>query len=969
MIENFDSPARLLLEALLNTLWQGMLIAVLVWLLLRLVNRLSATTRHAVWLVTLLTIGALPILAIVANRNDPATPIKPEPPKPAVQSATPAPVSNPVDPVSITSVIARLNGPISQGATQGATQGVAEGKISVEINPPARVQEQNSAQRGFDHGIGTSTVEAMRATPVVAATRTLEPPEVEERLSLWWRMKSLLVNAFSGWAPLALVGLWMALWAMMSWRVARSYRAVFRLRGRLEPAPAEHNGHVERLASLFGIKRPVQAFTSGQVVMPMTIGSLKPLIIMPADLAEDLSQSEFESVVAHELAHIKRWDYLTNMLQRVVQSYLFFHPAVWFICKQLTIERELACDDWAVKTCEPRRYASCLTKLVEALNESKPHPKPQMDVRVAATGIGGIVFGKHVISRRVEMILNRDRNATTAVSKPALLYSIGLVVMFVAVCSLISPVIAVPLGQKPAKQARKESKAAAPAKSQEFPSLPAVPSLPPEIVDSIDILADVPDVPDLPESPEATLPPAADVAQLPGAVIGVGPAVVGGVPGGVAVQPPVYSLDVQGRASTVAPAAPGAPAAPVATVGPVGPEPPFPAVVWAGSGQEDKRRIGSGQEDKRAEPALPESEMISLLVDVVKRDTDPNVRNEALHGLYRIRTDAGINALIQLYDGAGDAKVKEEIIRYLLRRDGGAAKVDNSKAIAKLVAIAKSEQNQELRNKAISYLGAVKGDEGANTLIQIYDSLQDQKMKQYVIRSLAQNGGRKAVDKLVHIAKNDSDPVVRQYAIRSLYNVDNRRYLELDRSRVGMTDFQWVTPRPFVFTNNGETFFHFDSKNWEEWQKNWQKNMEEQNEKIREMIEKMQLDGKLKIDEIQNKIRIEMPKIEIQIKDLKDKIKLWDGFDYNGAVNNQLRSQVANVESQLSTLLALCSNTDMKTVEMRIMKDALEKQLNNFRSLRIATTRPGVIRGKSATASPAPAPAPAPKVAVTSSTF
>ncbi len=73
LIENFDSLARLLLEALLNTLWQGMLIAVLVWLLLRLVNRVSATTRHAVWLVTLLTIGALPLLAVVANRNDPAT--------------------------------------------------------------------------------------------------------------------------------------------------------------------------------------------------------------------------------------------------------------------------------------------------------------------------------------------------------------------------------------------------------------------------------------------------------------------------------------------------------------------------------------------------------------------------------------------------------------------------------------------------------------------------------------------------------------------------------------------------------------------------------------------------------------------------------------------------------------------------------------------------------------------------------
>ncbi len=132
--------------------------------------------------------------------------------------------------------------------------------------------------------------------------------------------------------------------------------------------------------------------------------------------------------------------------------------------------------------------------------------------------------------------------------------------------------------------------------------------------------------------------------------------------------------------------------------------------------------------------------------------------------------------MIQLYDGFTDVKVKGEIIRYLLRREGRDSKVDNSKAIAKLIAIAKSEQNEELRNKAVPYLGNVRGDEGADILIQIYDSLQDQKMKQYVIRSLAQNRSRKAVDKLIQIAKSDSDPVVRQYAVRSLYNVDSRRY-------------------------------------------------------------------------------------------------------------------------------------------------------------------------------------------------
>ncbi|MGH9754781.1 MAG: M56 family metallopeptidase, partial [Blastocatellia bacterium] len=425
LIENFDSLARLLLEAMLNTLWQGTLIAVLVWLLLRLFKRASATTRHAVWLVTLLTIGALPLLAVVANRDVPAAdpPVKPATPRPAVQAVTPMPApeaNHHADPFSLDSGIARLDAPANQGQ---------RGRTSREFNSPLRVREPNLAQRQFDGSARGSAIEYPSRAIVAAATAS---PKVENQTP-WRRVKLSLANAFSGPAPLALVGLWMALCALMSWRVALSYRAVSRLRGRLEPAPSEQRAHIERLASLFGIKRPVRTFTSGQVVMPMTIGSLKPLIILPADLTDGLSQSEFESVVAHELAHIKRWDYLTNMLQRVMQAYLFFHPAVWFICKQLMIERELACDDWAVKTCEPRRYASCLTKLVEALNESKPHRLQ----RVAAAGIGGIVFGKHVISRRVEMILNRDRNATTAVSKPALLYAIGLVVMFGAVCSLI----------------------------------------------------------------------------------------------------------------------------------------------------------------------------------------------------------------------------------------------------------------------------------------------------------------------------------------------------------------------------------------------------------------------------------------------------------------------------------------------------------------------------------------------------
>jgi len=945
MIESFDSLARLLLEALLNTLWQGMLIAALVWLLLRFIKRLSATTRHAVWLVTLLTIGALPFVAVVVNRNlsipNLSAPVKQEP-APAVQTTpvSPAPeIGQPTDPFSLNNEIARLDAPANRG------------KIGYEFGAPPKFSEQkfDGVEQKFD---GVAVASAFKDSSGAGVAMTVASFPKPESKSLWPRLRSLFANVFSGPAPPLLIGLWLIMCALMAWRMARSYRAVFRLRGRLELMPPEQLRRVERLAARFGIKRRVRAFTSGEVVMPMTVGSLKPLIILPPDLASDLSQAEFESVIAHELAHIKRWDYLTNLLQRVAQAYLFFHPAVWLICKQLMIERELACDDWAVKTCEPRRYASCLTKLVEALNESKPH----MAMRVAATGIGGIIFGKHVISRRVEMILNRDRNATTAVSKPALLYAIGLVVMFVAVCSLISPVIAVPLGQKPAKQSKKESKPAAPARSQEIPAPQPATTAPPaaaplvEAPDALDI-PDTPEPPDAPPPAAAVLAPDALLAPIPGGVIGE-------VPGTVAAQPAIPGLFGQGmgvgqgmgirlgqgaQATTITPA-PGSPLS----------------------------VITLGQENRQ--PVIPENELISLLVDVVKRDADLNVRNEALQGLCRLRSDAAINALIQLYDSSADAKVKGEIIPYLMRREGRDSKVDNSKAVAKLTAIAKSEQNEDLRRRAIRQLANVKGDEGADTLIQIYDTLQDPRMKQSVISSLAANRSRKAIDKLILIAKNDSDPNVRRYAIQSLYNVDSRQYLELidrERPRIGRVDGQFFTPMPNVMAfPTPRAFEHnWDSKNWEEWQKEWRKNWEEQSERIREMIEKIRIDGveKLRIEDLQNRLRIEMPRIEIQLKDLENKVRIGYGQDCAAAAESQLRTQLAAVEAQLTALRARYTDADPKTSEMRNLRNALERQLNSVRSMRSPGLRRAPAAGRSVTSSastsatPSAAPSAAPK--------
>ncbi len=224
-----------------------------------------------------------------------------------------------------------------------------------------------------------------------------------------------------------------------------------------------------------------------------------------------------------------------------------------------------------------------------------------------------------------------------------------------------------------------------------------------------------------------------------------------------------------------------------------------------------------------------------------------------------------------------------------------------------------------------------------------------------------------------------SDPVVRQFAIRNLYNVYNQRYLELidkDRTRIGRVDGQFFTPmpnimavpRPFVFKYNGEPF-EFDAKKWEEWQRDWQKNWEEQSEKLREMIEKMRIDGldKLKIEDLQNGLRIEVPRIEIQLKDLEDKIRLGHGFDSIAPVENQLRSQLAAVEAQLAAMRARYADTDPKTSEMRNLRNALERQLNSVRSMRTTTPRPAP--GRSVIMSVEPKVSVAPKAKAVASSF
>jgi beta-lactamase regulating signal transducer with metallopeptidase domain len=727
VLEILDPLARLAVQALLNSLWQGLLIAALAGLLLRALGRVSATTRHALWLISLLTIGLLPLVGLLLPRQSAIT----MPKRTATPERQTLTVTAQVPPVGQRSVRSS-HAPANRQANQFhfTAPPVKSREITVgwqaEPAPEPAKEEALLAEPAALTVTARAVVDEFSAPPFTPQTWSLLSDG-----GLLMRLSQGVSRWFHGRAPLWLAALWLLAAAVLCGRIVHSYLYLFRLRRRLLAAPEIYRKRTHELARRFGIRRRLGLYTAASVKMPMTIGWLRPLIVLPPDLLESLSAAECDSVMAHELAHIKRWDYATNFIQRVVQALLFFHPAVWFINKQLAIERELACDDWAVKlTGEPRRYASCLTKLVELLSESKP--------LAAATGI---LFGKHIISRRVEMVLNRDRNATTSVSKPALAYAIGLAFLFVFVCSTLSPVIAVPLAQKPAKKTP-EAKPATPPKATQ-PAVPGnevaplAPALAPDLFDEVPPLARI-----AIDGEEIDIPAPPALAAVP-----------------ELVQDVLQDVELLAPVTPLPPAPALAPAAPLAPM------------AWAAQSSSTQSKT----------PAIPEAELLSLLSDIVKKDTDENVRREALQGIYRMRSDAAINTLIQLYDSVSDIKTKTEILGYLMRRNG-----DNSKATAKLVQIAKTEKNEDLLRVALNQLAYVKGDEGADHLISIYDGLQDPKLKQRVIRALAINKSKKAIDKLMSIAKNDSDPTVRQAAIRSIYGIDSQLYLNFAEGRTGL---------------------------------------------------------------------------------------------------------------------------------------------------------------------------------------
>ena len=133
---------------------------------------------------------------------------------------------------------------------------------------------------------------------------------------------------------------------------------------------------IDRLRSALDLRTVVLVRESARVAGPMIIGVLKPMLLLPAGLATGLSTRELEAVLAHELAHVKRYDYAVNLLQSVVETLYFFHPALWWLSARVREEREHCCDDMAVQVCgdKGRALARALARIEERRLERATTP-------------------------------------------------------------------------------------------------------------------------------------------------------------------------------------------------------------------------------------------------------------------------------------------------------------------------------------------------------------------------------------------------------------------------------------------------------------------------------------------------------------------------------------------------------------------------------------------------------------------
>lgn len=239
------------------------------------------------------------------------------------------------------------------------------------------------------------------------------PGELEQALE--FSSELLWMQALTELMPQVVLA-WILGVGLMSLRLAGGLWWVRGLRRTARPAPAEWQLRMEQLARRLGLKRTVRLLLSESVTGPVALGLLRPLVILPCSLLSQMPPPLVEALLAHELAHVRRWDYGINLLQSLAEALLFFHPVVWWLSERMRAEREQVADALAAQAlAQPRDLARAL----QQLSEWQPPASPL--VQAARGPHGGLLL------QRVRGLLQPGERLMPAwkLALPALLLVLG----------------------------------------------------------------------------------------------------------------------------------------------------------------------------------------------------------------------------------------------------------------------------------------------------------------------------------------------------------------------------------------------------------------------------------------------------------------------------------------------------------------------------------------------------------------
>jgi uncharacterized protein (TIGR03435 family) len=186
----------------------------------------------------------------------------------------------------------------------------------------------------------------------IQITHTAAPAEV----SYARRVEALLPWIVSAWlcGVLLLLARVTAAW----WRVRRLHTVA------LSTQASSWQAAANRIAFRLGLASVIRIIELPHVDVPLVVGCLRPIVVLPIAAMSQLNTAQVEAILAHELAHVRRHDYLVNLMQTLAETLLFYHPAVWWLSARIRDEREHCCDDVAVAVCgDPVGYAAALAEL------------------------------------------------------------------------------------------------------------------------------------------------------------------------------------------------------------------------------------------------------------------------------------------------------------------------------------------------------------------------------------------------------------------------------------------------------------------------------------------------------------------------------------------------------------------------------------------------------------------------------